>query len=535
MSTIIFVLRSILLVLACSIINSTALAADDCNDQYYINQTLANGAKWEMCWTHSKNQGIRYHHIYYTPKNDSRRMVLFDASIAQIHVPYDDNGARYHDVSDFGLGDDGGSNNNLVNISPTECLNGRLGYFNNKAAVCHRVLENGSAYRKGSLQKSAQILKVFSISKVGQYIYGVEWDFHDDGRILPSIVATGALQRYATTSDASHGWLVDSGNRIGLAHMHNFYWRLDFDIDGTGNNDLVQEINHDSWQGKRYKKITNFTSEVARSVNPASLRSWVIKDGNTNNSKGHKISYEIRLNEAGQREVGPSFEPFTNNDIYITRSRDCELFASHNASVNNCSTNNLSEFVNNESIVNQDIVAWVGVSFYHMPRSEDAPKMDAHVSGFELIPRDWHTTNPNLDTQPPISLRLTASDDFVTTPSKPILIDVMSNDTGQAIVINTLDNPSNGTASVIGNQVQYTPDNGFIGTDIFWYSIKDNAGEVYGTKIHVEVTEAVKEINTNNSGGGSIDLRFLLILLLSLSLVRFFSVFNASRFVVSLK
>jgi len=459
-----------------------ALAAEFCNDQYYINKTLANGAKWDMCWSHSKNQGIRYHHIFYTPKNASRRMVLFDASIAQIHVPYDDNGARFHDVSDYGLGDDNGSNNNLVSLKPAECPSGTLAYFNNKAAVCYRTLNNGSAYRKNTGRKNSQILKVFSASKVGQYIYGIDWDFYDDGRIKPSIVATGALQRYTTIGNQAHGWLVEEGNRVGLSHMHNFYWRLDFDIDGTGENDIVQEINHNAWQGKRYKIITDFSTEKARSVNPNTLRSWVVKDGNTTNPKGHKISYEIRLDEAGQREIGPSFEPFTNNDFYVTRSKSCELFASHNASINNCDTDNLSEFVNGESIVNQDIVTWVGVSFYHMPRSEDAPKMDAHVSGFQLIPRDWHMTNPVLDVAP----------------------------------------PANGSASIVNNKIRYTPDTGFIGTDIFWYTIKDSDGDVYGARMHVSVTRGVVNNGgvTTTGGGGSFSITELLLFILSLSLFR---------------
>ena len=502
--------------------SSNLLAADHCDDQYFINKTFANGAKWDMCWAHSKNQGIIYHHIYYTPKNDTRRMVLFEASIAQIHVPYDDNGARFHDVSDFGLGDDGDSNNNLVSLSPAECKNGNLSYFNSKAAVCNRIVSNGSAYRKEANQKSSQILKVFSVSKVGQYIYRIDWDFHDDGKILPTIVATGALQRFDTSGNTAHGWLVNSGSQLGLAHMHNFYWRLDFDIDGTGKNDVVQEINYDTWQGKRYKKLTNFTIEVGRSVNPYTMRSWIVKDSNTTNRKGHKISYEIRLNESGQREVGPSFEPFTNNDFYVTQAKDCELFASHNANVNNCNTNNLAEFANNESIVDKDIITWVGVSFYHMPRSEDAPKMDAHVSGFELIPRDWHTTNPSLDNAPPVSLRLSAGNDFATSASTTILIDVLSNDTGQTIEINTLDNPINGTASIVNNKVQYTPNAGFIGTDIFWYTIKDSAGDEYGTKITVQVTPAI--VNNGNRGGGSISINELLSLLLSISLLSIFSI-----------
>ena len=501
---------------------SKVYAAEFCDDQYYIDKTLANGAKWDMCWSHSKNQGISYHHIFYTPQNGTRRMVLFDASIAQIHVPYDDNGARFHDVSDFGLGDDGADNNNLVALRSAECSAGTLSYFNGKAAVCHRVIDNGSAYRKGTSRKSSQLLKVFSMSKVGQYIYGVDWDFHDDGQIKPSIVATGALQRYTDISNEAQGWVVGGANQVGLSHMHNFYWRLDFDIDGTGNNDIVQEINYTASQGKRYKTFKNFSEEAARSVNPGTMRSWIVKDGSTTNRKGHRISYEIRLNESGQREVGPSFEPFTNNDFYVTRSKSCELFASHNASVNGCDTNNLNEFVNGESIVNQDIVTWVGVSFYHMPRSEDAPKMDAHVSGFELIPRDWHTTSPALDEPPEISLRLSAKEDYATSASTTILIDVMSNDTGADIRIDTLDDPRNGTATIVNNKVRYTPNPGFIGTDEFWYTIKDSAGAVYGATINVNVTRADQNNGgyVSSGGGGAISLLSLLSILFGVSLFR---------------
>ncbi len=57
--------------------------------------------------------------------------------------------------------------------------------------------------------------------------------------------------------------------------------------------------------------------------------------------------------------------------------------------------------MNGESIVNNDIVIWTGVTFYHMPRSEDAPHMDAHWSHMQIIPRDWHASNPLGNVAPP--------------------------------------------------------------------------------------------------------------------------------------
>jgi len=493
--------------------SSNAAAAEFCDDQYYINQSLPNGATWDLCWSQDDKEGVRYHHVFYTPANGTRRMVLFDASIAQIHVPYDDNGARYHDVSDFGLGAD-----NLVNLQASECPGGQLGYYNTKAAMCQQVIEGGPAFRNSTNTKQQSYLKVFSISDVGEYLYASDWKFYGDGRIIPSIQATGSLQRFGNVGDEDHGWLMSdtSEGAVGLAHMHNFYWRLDFDLDNTGTNDTVQEINYSDYAGKRYRAMTTFTEEAARSLSPTSMRSWLVKDGNTTNDKGHDISYEIRLNQAGQREIGPSNEPFTFNDFYVSKTKTCERVASHNDRVfPDCGTKNLNEFVNGESIQGQDIVTWVGVSFYHMPRSEDSPYMDAHESTFEIIPRDWHASNSLLDQNPVTQLRLSASEDFATTDNKTaVFINILANDTGSSISVNTLDDPANGTATFENNQVKYTPDANFVGTDTFWYSIKDSTGTPFGTKIYVTVTEpqVTTGVTSGSSGGGSFGTNFLLLI-----------------------
>ncbi|PID47298.1 MAG: hypothetical protein CSB47_00725 [Proteobacteria bacterium] len=492
--------------------SGNAAAAEFCEDDYYIDQTMPNGSRWDMCWTHDVNQGIRYHHIFYTPKHETRRMVLYDASVAQIHVPYDDNGARYHDVSDFGLGGDG-----LVALSEGDCIAGSRAYHNGKPVLCYQMRKDGSAFRLRDNRADQHMMKVFSVSRVGEYLYSAEWRFYADGRIVPSILATGALQRLGNMDQEQHGWLLahSSENQIGLSHMHNYYWRLDFDINETAKNDQVQEINFSEYDGKRYRQLTPFTKEAARSVNPEKMRSWLIRDGDTTNRKGHKIAYEVRLMASGQREIGPEFESFTSDDFYVSRSKRCEKIASHNKRVYTCDTDNLQEFVNGESLNNQDVVVWVGVSFYHMPRSEDAPYMDAHVSQYEIVPRDWHTTNPLLDEIPPLDLRLSAADDHATTTArKAVLIDALGNDTGNHIQFYTLDNPSNGTAKIVDNKIRYVANAGFHGTDTFWYDIKDARGEVYGAQVYVKVTRASS--GSGGGGGGAIawiDMWLLLLIL----------------------
>ena len=357
-------------------------AAEFCSDQYYINETLQNGSSWDMCWEHRQREGIIFHHVFYKPKDGIRRMILNFAAVAQIHVPYDDNGARYHDISDYGIG-----GNNMLNLNADECPSGNLLQFGTKNVLCQQTYKEQFAYKSGNNTDSGNSLSLFSVSPVGAYYYISRWRFQDDGLIEPAIGATGALQRFG--SNQSRGWPL-SNNQTGIAHLHNFYWKLDFDLNNTGNDDVVEEINFALIDGKRQRSISTFNSEVSRKVNPTTLRHWRVRDKSLNNANGHGMSYDILINESGHQDIGPSSEPFTQNDFYVTKQRDTEKFASHNVT----GGKNLAEFTNGESLLNGDIVVWPGTTFYHMPRNEDIPHMDAHWSHIKIVPRDWHASNP---------------------------------------------------------------------------------------------------------------------------------------------
>ena len=378
---------------------SSASAAEFCDDAFSIDQTLPNGARWDMCWEHRANEGIVYKKIHFTPVNGTRRMVLNHAAIAQIHVPYDDNGQRFHDVSDFGLGGE-----NIQDLQADECPSGTLLRTNivintnttvAKNVLCKQVKKRDFAYKSGTNTEQGYHLDVFSVSPVGSYYYIPTWRFMDDGTIEPRMGATGALQRFSFGGSDIRGWELGDGS-IGLSHLHNFFWKLDFDLNGSHLDDVVEEINFSLENGKRTRNMVTLSSESARQVDPTTMRHWRVRDTATN-SNGHNLSYDIFLNETGHRDIGPATEPFTFNDFFVTKQNDQEKFASHNVS----GGLNLAEFVNGESIVNNDIVIWAGITFYHMPRSEDAPHMDAHWSHFRLVPRDWYASNPLID--PPVN------------------------------------------------------------------------------------------------------------------------------------
>ncbi len=99
-----------------------------------IDQTFASGARWQLCWEERTREGIVLREIYYSPPSGPERKVLEQLNLSQIHVPYDDNGARFHDVTDYGAG-----GNNLQNLTTDDCPDGEFLVDGTKNAACKRV------------------------------------------------------------------------------------------------------------------------------------------------------------------------------------------------------------------------------------------------------------------------------------------------------------------------------------------------------------------------------------------------------------
>lgn len=371
---------------------SLLAAAEYCDDAYYINVTLANQTRWDMCWEHRGLNGISLHHVFYKPPKGSRLMVFYRAELAQVHVPYDDNGIRYHDITDYGFG-----RSSMLALASEDCPKGQLLNLHDKPVVCQSTQNRGEAYRLGTETKQGQALSLFSVSQIGSYSYIPRWTFADDGSMEFSVGATGALQRILPDNQAQRpGWNI-AYDKVGISHIHNFFWRLDFDLGGQGTRDYVEQVDFMNENAKLTRQSTLFTKEMASSVAPELARTWIVASNTLKNAKKQAIGYEIQLNQSGQRDEGPEIEPFTKHDLYVTKEKSCELYASHNLSTldeGETCADNLAEFVDDESIENQDIVVWPTVSFYHMPRSEDMPNMDAHWSSIRLVPMNWHNQNP---------------------------------------------------------------------------------------------------------------------------------------------
>lgn len=366
--------------------SATALANASCGSAYAINATLPSGAAWTMCWEHSLQNGISLHHIAYQAKQGNQQQILFRAELAQVHVPYDDNGARYHDISDYGFGE-----RNLLELNEKTCPNGTLIEYYGKPVLCQQILPRGEEFRSQTTSVKGYKLSIFSISQIGSYNYIPRWEFFDNGTMEFAVGATGALQRFTAGSQSDLGWPI-APDKIGISHLHNFFWRLDFDLAGNGSNDYIEEINFVRENSGLKAKHEILHLETGRDVNPETMRTWIIADKELKNNANSPIAYEIQLHQSGQRDVGPDEEPFTKHDIYFTKAKECERFASRNGTVDYCAKD-LAGYLNGEAL-DEDLIVWPTTSFYHIPRAEDAPNMNLHWSGIRLKPFDWHNSNP---------------------------------------------------------------------------------------------------------------------------------------------
>jgi LPXTG-motif cell wall-anchored protein len=109
---------------------------------------------------------------------------------------------------------------------------------------------------------------------------------------------------------------------------------------------------------------------------------------------------------------------------------------------------------------------------------------------------------PNAGVQP-------ADDQATTTQGQTVRIDVSSNDIAinsflDRTSIGVVNPPSNGTATVVGFFIDYTPNPGFVGQDTFTYRICNTQFDCGQAVVTLQVTGSSSNNNNNgnNNGGG---------------------------------
>lgn len=372
-----------------------------------VTRTFSSGSAWRIGVYHRACEGLTIGPVFFTPAGGVAQQVLTRGTIAEVHVPYHTGAPRFFDVtvSTSGLGAE------AVALAPAECTGTRF----DANRICVQNHDGGFGWKFGTSYRQAQAIEIFMSSQVGAYNYINKWTFHDDGTIEPQIGLTGRLQRFGTgPAHLPYGSQVNSASAIphvAKSHMHNFYYRLDFDIGGARNDAIARmSFQPSSTPSPDTNCATpgqcgtntqaQILTEQAQTFSATEQASWVVFDKTIANADGRRIGYELKPSITGLwRGMASTTESWANADLWVTAFNRCERYAARNVvpyldAACGAPAANVTAMMNGASVDGADLVVWYANRIQHVPRDEDEINMPTEWAGFSLQPRNFHYRNP---------------------------------------------------------------------------------------------------------------------------------------------
>jgi len=257
------------------------------------------------------------------------------------------------------------------------------------------------------------------IATVGNYDYGFNWVFHQDGTLEMRVLLTGimetkgvglASESHNSTSDRAYGHLVDQ-HLLAVHHQHFFNFRMDMDVDGSKNSIVeMNTVAETANVGNRYKsafvmKETAVRSESSayRNVNLESSRKWKVVNPSVKNAVGASAGYILVPEENSVPYAAPDSwirkrAGFIDAHFWATAYDPTQLYAAGFYANQSRGVDGLPVWIRaNRSLENSDVVIWYTLGLTHIPRPEEWPIMTVHPAGFRLVPDGFFDRNPAMD------------------------------------------------------------------------------------------------------------------------------------------
>jgi len=219
------------------------------------------------------------------------------------------------------------------------------------------ILENDTDtgnFRGVAIYQTATSVLLLSELEAGWYRYVSRWEFGLDGTIKPRFGFDGV-----------------NNSCVCNVHHHNIYWRFDFDLATAGRNRFVEYDTRSFGtplltEGKRYRDNVRG-------------RYWTIEN---------LVSGELFRIEPGADD-GVA-DTYARGDAWFLRYRSTELDDGVNTTGPNNTEAKLDNFVNGESIDEQDVVMWYAAHFDHVvPNGSQRPEDHDGYFGPNLIVVRW--------------------------------------------------------------------------------------------------------------------------------------------------
>jgi primary-amine oxidase len=395
---------------------------------YQVNGSEVRWQKWRFRYSVHPREGLVLHTVGY--EDGGRvRPILYRASLSEMVVPYGDPSPAWFfrgvfDEGEYGLGQmmfplEPGADapNNAVFFSATlpdakgtaRTVERAVALYERDGGILWKHLDMDSGHNES---RRARDLVLSAVATVGNYDYGFNWIFHQDGTLEMDVVLTGIMQTKGVAGHQDHHSHLVMKDVAAVHHQHFFNFRLDMDVDGAAGNSVL-EMNTEALPAGPGNPFHNaFTMreqplrremEAQRQCSLAASRKWKIVHAGVTNALGQAVGYMLvpgensvpyaAANSAVRKRAG-----FLNAHLWVTPYDATETNAAGYYINQSKGGEGLPKWTEaNRPVENQDIVLWYTMGITHIPRPEEWPVMTPHHAGFKLAPAGFFSSNPALD------------------------------------------------------------------------------------------------------------------------------------------
>jgi primary-amine oxidase len=399
---------------------------------FQIKGNEVSWQNWKFRYLMHPREGLVLYLVSYND-NGKDRIILYRAGLSEMLVPYSDTSQEWARRSAFDVGEyrfgwlstpldkgnDVPENTVLLNALLADD-NGEpslgenlIGIYEKDAGILWRHYDFNTETFEG---RRARQLVLTTVAAIGNYDYGINWIFHEDGTLEQRSDLTGIMLAKATPdltnshhNDDRFGTLV-APNVEAINHQHFLNFRLDFDVDGVKNSVTEMKVSTLSPEKNPFGNAFTMSerhlqqeSQAVRDVNLAESRAWMVMNENQKNSLGMPTSY--MLMPSGNSIYYPNSQTdsrqrgeFATHHFWATRYKAKELYAAGDYPNQGKNEQGLPQYIaDNESLDNEDLVVWYTYGVTHIPRPEEWPIMTVHPAGFKIMSWGFFDQNPVLN------------------------------------------------------------------------------------------------------------------------------------------
>ncbi|XP_068452246.1 retina-specific copper amine oxidase [Clinocottus analis] len=291
-------------------------------------------------------------------------------------------------------------------------------------SICLFELNTGQPLRRhfsdfyhhsyGGLVNSALVLR--TITAIGNYDYMWDFIFYQSGSVEAKVHATGYIASSFLQAGGRRTGTQVAEHVLGNLHTHFIHFKVDLDVLGEKNFFQTKDMEYVNvslpWMPRRYAMVPQLVEQQLATEQEAALRfdsktpRYLHIASNKTNRWGHQRSYRLQvfsfagdhLPESQPEERAMSWARYK---VAITKHKDSEQTSSSLYNQNNIWSPavDFSKYIeDNESIEDEDLVAWVTTGFLHIPHAEDIPNTVTvgNGGGVLLRPHNYFDEDPSI-------------------------------------------------------------------------------------------------------------------------------------------